>query len=188
MKNKGMEFKLLAEVVIALVALWVIFNIFQIMAPDFVNSSVCKFYQVILVVPLPDQLKPSLSQCSFTPQQEHVEIESDSTDEIKLIIARKIEDCWQKADDGKSGQTFICYDIYIKRITREIKEADITQIIKNDKKCDSLQNNYLDKENKYFDCGSANKIYWGYEEGKLVGKDVVLIVKFNAFNHRIEVV
>jgi hypothetical protein len=187
MKNKGMEFKLLADIVIALVAVWVIFNIFQIMAPDFVSSSVCKFYQVILAIPLPDQMKPSLAQCSFNPVQEHVDIEIDNTDSTKLAIAQKIEDCWQKADNGKSGQTFICYDFYIRIISKEITEADVTQLIKNEGKCDSLPNNYLDQQYKYFDCGGANKIYWNYEGGKLLGRYIVLIIKFDAFHHRIEV-
>jgi hypothetical protein len=47
-----------------------------------------------------------------------------------------------------------------------------------------LQNNYLDADRGNINCGNENKLYWGADD--LIGRDITVIIKYNAFTHRLE--
>jgi len=180
---KGLTFSTIAFVIIALVAVIVLLSIFRSMLPEIIGKSFCKVYQAILVLPLPSFLKPTIPGCSLTPNMERVE--------LKGIGAAKLTDyiinCWEKADLGKGGQTFICYEIFTRTIDTPITEKDVTDIIKQKDYCETLPNNFLDIENQDYDgCEDENLIFWRIDS--IEGKDMTIIIKYNAFVHRLEVV
>jgi len=181
--SKGLAFKLIAEVIIVLVAIFVIFSIFKALLPGYFGRAMCKVYQVILVIPLPEQIKPSISECDITPDTERAVITGKDIDKN---LAYYIEQCWEKTDQMKSGQTFICYELFLKSITVGVQESDVAKILREDGYCDKIANNYLEFEDRGFDCGDENKLYW--KIGEIKGKDITIIIKYDAFHHRIEVI
>ena len=60
----------------------------------------------------------------------------------------------------ESGQTFICYELFLKYITVGVKEPDVAQVLRADGYCDKIPNNYLEYEDTRFDCGDSNKLFW----------------------------
>ena len=183
---KGISFKLVADVLIALVGVWIILTIMNTFLPSYTGSAVCKLYQVILVIPLPQSLKPSISQCDISPVKENVILRPQTSSELKNKIADYIWTCWkEKANSGKSGISFACYEILIKNVPAQFGEKEITEILKSKGYCKYLENNYLDFEKEDYDCGTQNKIYW---TGGLVSEnDTSVFINFNSFFHRIEV-
>ena len=183
---KGIAFKLIADVLIALVGVWLIFSLLNIFLPNYTGPALCKFYQVILVIPLPQSLKPSTSQCDIIPTKEDVILRPESSSDLNNKIADYIWDCWNvKASKGKSGISFSCYEILIKYVPSKLGEKEITDTLKSKGRCSSLENNYLDFENKNYDCGSQNKIFW--DGDKISQNDTSVFINFNSFFHRIEV-
>lgn len=181
------SFQLVAEILIALVAAAILILIFQSFLPGYGSAALCKVYQVILALPLPSSLKPSISECSLQPTLERLTIFDTDTGKITDQLTNKIFDCWQqKSDTGKSGITFDCYEIFINQVNGNITEADVTSNLKAKGYCDTLPNDFLDQERQNYDCGNLNKIYW--QIGTINGTDVTVIVKYNALIHRIEVI
>jgi len=186
---KGIAFNLVAEVLIALVAAFVILLIYQSFLPGFSGSALCKIYQVILTLPLPSSLKPSIKECSLQPQTDRITISDTDVGKITDALTSNIIDCWKlKADTGKSGITFICYEIFLKRVDGTIREVDVTSNLKAKGYCDILPNNFLDQERQDFDCGNLNDIHW--QIGTINGTDVTVIVKYSGLysQHWIEVI
>lgn len=186
---KGMEFKLIADVIIAMAGVILVFSIFTMLLPLYTGTSLCKYYQIVQTLPLPSFLKPNAPQCSITPTTEKINLsDEDSNKILQELTINYIYKCWKdKADSGKSGLTFQCYEIYLKSFDRTITEKDVTDYLKSKGYCDSLPNNFLDQERKSYDCGSENKIYW--KIGEIKGNDITIIVKYSAFPiHRIEVI
>jgi hypothetical protein len=184
---KGVSFQLVAEILIALAAGVVILLVFQSFLPGMSGTALCKVYQVILSLPLPSALKPPIKECSLQPTMERIAISDTDAAKVTDQLANKIFDCWQlKADTGKSGITFDCYEIFISQINGNIKESDVTANLKSKNYCDVLPNNFLDQERQSYDCGNLNKIYW--QIGTINGTGVTVIVKYDALIHRIEVI
>jgi len=184
---KGMSFKLVADLLIALVGVWIILTVMNMFVPNYTGTAMCKIYQVILILPLPQSLKPSVSQCDITPVKENVILRPQSSSELRDKIANYIWACWkEKAKNGKGGISFSCYEILIKSVPSEFGEKEITDILKAKGYCSSLENNYLEFEaKKYEECGTQNKIYWS--GGRVKVSDTTVFINFNSFFHRIEV-
>ncbi|MFH0711018.1 MAG: hypothetical protein V1944_00400 [Candidatus Aenigmatarchaeota archaeon] len=182
---KGMTFKLVADVLIALVGVWIIFSVLNIFLPNYTGPALCKMYQVVLVIPLPPSLKPSITQCDIVPVKEKIILRSQTSTEIKNKITDYIWECWEeKSSNGKSGISFPCYEILIKYVPAEFGEKEITDILKSNGRC-SLENSYLDFERQNYECGSQNKIFW--DGGRISVNDTSIFINYNSFFHRIEV-
>ena len=185
MYMKGITFQLIAEVVITLAAVFVILAIYYGFLPGFTGPALCKIYQVVLSLPIPSSIKPTVSECSIQPTYERFTISDIDPAKVTDDIATNIINCWQqKAGSGKSGITFICYEIHLTRVDGNVTESGVANILKQKGYCDTLPNNFLDEEQQSFDCGNLNKIYWTATIG---GSDYDVIIKYDAFQHRIEV-
>jgi len=180
--------KIVADVVIALVAIWVIYSIFQIFLPNVSGPAFCKFYQIVLTLPLPSFLKPNIQQCTIQPTTERLTIDDSEKSKVTDDIETYIYKCWhEKANDGNSGITFPCYEIFFGNISGPVSEKDVTSLLASKGLCGALPNNFLDFERTDFNCGNLNKIYWNVEAGSFNGTGVSVYISFNAFQHRIEV-
>lgn len=182
-------FKLIAEVILAIAGVVVVFSIFTLLLPQYTGTSLCKYYQIVQTLPIPSFLKPNIAECSISPTTERVDLSDEDPNKIlQQLSLNYIYKCWKdKADSGKSGLTFQCYEIYLKSFDRIIIEKDVTDVLKSAGYCDILPNNFLDQERKTYSCGNENKIYW--KIGEIKGDDITIIVKYSAFPiHRIEVI
>lgn len=177
---KGLEFSLIAKVLIAIFSITIMLIILNHMYPNFVGAGICKFYNLVLALPLPQFLKPSMQECFEAPRTSRVALEylEDAT------LLSYILKCWRNAEEGKSGRGFICFEIFAKN-AKAIGETDLTNLIKNRNLCNYISNNYLDIEKSPYDCGDANKIFWN---ATIEGRDVTIIIKYNPLAHRIEVI
>ncbi|MBS3055362.1 MAG: hypothetical protein J4452_02645 [Candidatus Aenigmarchaeota archaeon] len=183
---KGMSFKLVADVLIALVGVWIILTAMNMFLPNYTGPAICKLYQIILVIPLPQSLKPSVSQCNITPTKENVILRPTSSSDLRVKIADYVWTCWkEKTNSGKVGISFQCYEILIKNVPSEFGEKEITDVLKSKGYCSFLENNLLDLENQAYDCGKQNKIYW--TGGRVNLNDTSVFINYNSFFHRIEV-
>ena len=180
-------FKFVAEVLIALVAVWVVFSIFVSMQSGYSTLVMCRIYRVIQVIPLPQNLKYIPKECFMNPTMDTAVIEQTDASKVAEELAYNyLWKCWKdKTDEGKYGVTFDCYEILIKNVNGTITEEDITNLLKIKGYCSSLPNNFLDKEKKDFDCGNLNKIYWSGND--LQGKEVTVVMRYEALHHRVEV-
>lgn len=186
----SLALKLVADVLIVLVAVWVIFSIFKTFLPSVSGPGICKFYQVILTLPLPSFLKPNVEQCNVQPQTERISLADSDQSKVADDIETYIYKCWhEKANDGNLGITFLCYEIYFPNISSAVSESDITTIHKAKGFCNSPANNFLDYERKDYDCGNSNDIYWNVDGGTFGGTDVTVDISYDATfsHHRIEV-
>lgn len=184
----SLALKLLADVIIALVAFYVIFSIFQTFVPATSGSGLCKFYQAILNLPLPSFLKPNIQQCSIQPTTETLTMTDTAHDAVAQDIETYIYNCWHdKASNGSSGITFLCYELYFSSIDSPVSEKDVTLVLSSKNLCSSLPNNFLDFERQDFNCGNANKIYWNAKGGTFNGTAVTVDIKYDAFVHQIDV-
>jgi len=188
-KKKGiaLSLKIVAEVLIAIVAAFIILSIFQSFLPGIGNPALCRIYRVILALPIPSSMKPNIAECSIQPTTERFIIsESDKAKIIDTLVAKTMN-CWkEKANDGKIGITFICYEIFLKKIDGEITEKDFTIKLQQEGHCSILPNNFLDSERMPFSCGNLNKVFW--QAMTINGTDITIIIKFNAFQKRIEII
>jgi hypothetical protein len=183
-----LSLKLVADIIIALVAVWVIFSIFQTFLPATSSSGFCKFYQAVLNLPLPSFLKPNIQQCNIQPILERKSLDDSDKNKVTDDVENYIYKCWhEKASDGSSGITFPCYELFFSNIQGSVSEKDVTELLSSKGLCNSLPNDFLDFERANFDCGNLNKIYWGVEGGNLSGTDITVAISYNALPHRIEV-
>ena len=186
-RAKGIAFKVVAEILIAIVAALVILSIFQSLLPSTGEPALCRIYRVILSLPIPASIKPTIKECTIQPETERFVFTETEKQKIVDSLSTNMMNCWhEKANDGKSGITFICYEIFLKRVEGEIKEEDVTTSFQQKGYCNILPNNFLDAERRSFPCGDLNKVYW--QIGTINGTEVTIIIKYNAFQHRIEVI
>jgi hypothetical protein len=197
---KGISFKVIVDIIIAIFAIIVFVFILKSIVPGFYGQSLCRIYEVVQSIPLPDFLKPSISECSTVYKTEKVTIEeSDAGVIADRLLEKYILTCWKEKagctrETGtnpfpcKVGVTFSCYDITIRSIVGSITEQQINNMMKSRGYCDTLPNNVLDYEKTNDNCGDLNKIYWSVEGGAINGTYALVVVKYDAFHHRIEVV
>jgi hypothetical protein len=197
---KGISFNILADVIIAIFAVMVFIYVLKTVTPGFYGQALCRIYGIVQGAPLPEFLKPSISECSTAYKTEKVTIEeSDSGVIANMLLERYILPCWKdKAGctrenetnpfPCKAGVTFACYELTIRRVTGYVAEQQINNMMKSRGYCNILPNNFLDYEKTDDNCGGLNKIYWNVEGGVVNGTYAVVVVKYDAFHHRIEVV
>lgn len=186
----SLTLKLVADVLIALVAVVVIFSIFKTFLPAATGSGICKFYQVILTLPLPSFLKPNVQQCNIQPETERINLADTDSSKVAEDIDTYIYKCWhEKANDGTSGVTFLCYELYFDNISGSVSEKDVTTVHASKGYCSQLANNFLDYDRTDFNCGNSNDIYWNVVKGNFTGSYVTVTVSYDATfsHHRIEV-
>jgi hypothetical protein len=186
-RKKGIALKVVAEILIAIVAAFVILSIFQSLIPLTGGSAICRIYRVILTLPIPPSIKPTIKECTIQPETERFILTETEKAKIVDALAVNTMKCWhEKANDGKSGITFICYEIFIKKTEEQIGEKDLNVVFQQKGYCNILPNNFLDVERVSFTCGDLNKVYWQAES--INGTDITIIIKYNAFQHRIEII
>jgi hypothetical protein len=173
----GLEFSTIAYTLIAIATVFVLITFLNYLYPDFVGSNLCKIYTLISSFPIPDFLKPDLSNC--IPQEtKRIKVEFLDSD----LLLNYIISCWRMSNEGKSGKTFICYEIFGR--TGNANERELTEKLKSRKYCEKIQNNYLDIEKQSYDCGNKNLIFWNIT---INNSDMTIIIKYNALAHRIEI-
>jgi len=197
---KGLSFNILVDVIIALFAITMFIYIFKTITPGFYGQALCRIYQAVQAVPLPDFMKPSISECSLSYTTQKVTIEERDADVIADVLLEKyILPCWLEKAGCKRvnetnpfpcevGDTFSCYELMIRKVEGSVTEEKISSMMKYRGYCDNLPNNFLDYEKKKDECGDLNKIFWNVEGGVINGTYAVVVVKYDAFHHRIEVV
>jgi len=197
---KGISFKILADVIIAIFAIMVFILIFKTVTPGFYGQALCRIYEAVQAVPLPEFLRPSISECSISYRTEKITIEeSDAAVIAEALLEKYILPCWKEKAGCtrenetnpfpcKAGATFSCYELMIRRMSNFVDERLINNLMKLHGYCNILPNNFLDYEKQSDDCGDLNKIYWNVEGGVINGTYAVVVVKYDAFHHRIEVV
>jgi len=156
---KGIAFNTIIYATLALVAVVILVLILNTLTSNFLGKSFCRFYKVILSLPLPKQLKPEIPGCSVLPAMERFAL----TEEMcrPEILKEYIENCWEKSEEGKSGLTFICYEIFMEKIKNPFNGEDVTTSI-------------------------DDKIDWKIE--RIEGEELTIIVKYNPDNNKVEVI
>lgn len=181
---KGITFTIIVEIIIAIAAIIILFSLLQTMIFGAANSPLCPVYHGLRALPLPGHLKPYVPECegvSMTTQR--LTLKRELTDKALLEFIVK---CWERNDYGKGGADFICYELFLRDVESGINETTLTEFLKDEGWCDRLPNNFLEAEGKSFDCGEENKLLW--KIGNIQGKDITVIIKYDAFNHRINII
>ena len=174
---KGLELSTIAYTLIAIATVFVLITFLNYFYPDFIGSNLCKLYTLVSSFPIPDFLKPDLSNCIVeAPKRIRVEFLNSDT------LLNYIISCWRMSNEGKSGKTFICYEIFGKN--GNATERELTEKMKVLGYCEKIQNNYLDLEKQNYNCGNKNSIFWNFT---IIGSDITIILKYNALAHRIEI-
>lgn len=181
-------FKTIAEIVVALFAVGFFLFIIEAMLPGATGNTFCSIGNAISSLPIPSYVKPSLDQCGLakaTKRQELGELTEES-------LAGYIMDCWEKNDYGRGGLTHDCYELFVYSVPNKITEATFTAYLQENGLCDKLQNNFLDDSYEMTACGGANNVLWimakgSAEKGNITGEEVTVIIKYNAFDHRIDI-
>jgi len=158
---KGIAFNTIIFVLIAIVGVVILLMILNSIVPNFVGRPLCKLYQVVLSLPLPKQLKPTIPGCSIFPTMERITLDESLSNPSNL--ADYIEKCWEKSEEGKLGQTFICYELFMKKVNQPFNEGDITSKLKDE-----------------------NKIDW--KIGIISGEELTVIIKYNSTSKVVEVI
>ena len=144
--------------IIALVSVVIFLLILNSIIPNFIGRGLCNLYQIILSLPLPKQLKPPIPGCSMFPRMERIRIpEGMST---PTTLTNYITKCWEKSGEGKLGQTFICYELFLENVPIPI--------------------------NPGITVDPSVEINW--EAGTIEGEGITVIIKYNAETGKIEVI
>jgi len=160
-KVKGIALNTIVYALIALAVIVILLSILNSIIPNFIGKSFCKFYKLILMLPLPKQLKPEIPGCSIFPNMERVSL--DQKVSTPIVLANYIDNCWEKSNEGKTGMTFICYELFMKKIEVPFNEEDIKSALKDE-----------------------DKISW--KIGIIQGEDLTVIIKYNSTSGQVEVI
>ncbi|RLG14025.1 MAG: hypothetical protein DRN71_03770 [Candidatus Nanohalarchaeota archaeon] len=178
-----MQFKIISSIIIALVAVILLFAIVQMYSTESTTSMICKLHKnVIRHIPLPGYANQPLPDgCSEDPIEERIEIKEMTNSELSHYIVK----CWKKAKQGMYGKKLECYELYAKKTTEHINESTVTATF-NSEQCDFISNNWLDIENESYSCGTENKIMWKMTE--TIENKTTIILKYNPLAHWVEVI
>jgi hypothetical protein len=177
-------FKTIAELVVALFAVAFFLIIIEGMLPGATGNTFCGIGNSISSLPLPSYLKPTLGQCGVKILSKKQVIDGPFTE---AILSQYVMQCWKDNDEGHGGVTHDCFELFVIDVKGTVTESSFAdyQISKN--LCASLPDNYLEEEGASKNCGDANRLFWKYRGG-ISGSEVTVLVKYNAFDHRIEVI
>lgn len=180
---KGNAFKYISELIIALFAVAIFLVIIQSMSPGVKGNSYCKIGNAISSLPVPDSLKPSLDGCTFEVESGRVTIEAPLDERT---LSEYVLSCWDEGEHGISGQTYTCYEIFARNVSRTIDEISFTDYLTQQDLCGTLPNNYLEDLGIAYSCGETNNLFWRI--GDIYGEDQTILIKYNSFDHRVEVI
>lgn len=180
--RKGVELSELAFLVIALVAVALVINLFADTFPKFSTNMYCSLYQAVNAVTFMVH-KPSLpAQCSFEPTTEKKQLGLMPSEKLADELSNYVIGCWKKSQEGKTGSTFICFELYI-QVQEPVIEEMIAYRLSKKGYCDSLSDNFLEIENRTYLCGDANKLVWNIN----VNETGTYVIKYDAFKREIAV-
>jgi hypothetical protein len=155
---KGIAFNIMIFVIIALVSVVIFLLILNSIIPNFLGRGLCKLYQIVLSLPLPKQLKAPIPGCSIFPKMERIRIPEGMA--TPTTLTNYITKCWEKSEEGKIGQTFICYELFLEKVPNPIIPSSVAI--------------------------PTTSINW--RVGTIEGEHVTVIVKYNAELAEIEVI
>ena len=178
-----LAFKTIAELIVALFAVGFFLLVVEGLLPGATGNTFCGIGNAIASLPVPSYLKPSLDQCGLTHKTVRQEINYSLTDEALLEY---VEQCWKDNKQGMGGLTHTCFELFAWEVSGTITESSFTDKLKSEGLCESLPNNFFDSDGLSFDCGETNRVLW--KIGEISGQEVTIIVKYNAFDHRIEII
>ncbi|MBI4173433.1 MAG: hypothetical protein HY519_01820 [Candidatus Aenigmarchaeota archaeon] len=171
-------FHVVALAILAIVGIAAMFMVLAPLEKSFIGPVACRLYQTaagalsLSAASLPDF-------CSAARSTERIPLKAASAGELAEMLAKYVEQCWQKGDNGNYGRTFICYELYSEQ---SADEAAITAIMARNGLCDRLPNNFLDYGKQNIACGSENRIFWEPENATKT-----IIIKYDAFFKRLHV-
>ncbi|MBN2094662.1 MAG: hypothetical protein JW727_01310 [Candidatus Aenigmarchaeota archaeon] len=178
-----LAFKTIAELIVALFAVAFFLLIIEGMLPGATGNTFCGIGNAISALPIPHHLKPSLDQCGLKHTSARQELQYPLDDATLLQYA---EECWENNDEGMGGMTYTCYELFVWEVSGTITEETFTSLLEERGLCDTIPNNFLDVEKSGTDCGASNRLLW--KIGDISGEEVTIIVKYNAFDHRLEII
>jgi len=181
---KGIAFTVITEITIAIIAIGIFLVLLQTLISGTNNTSLCPLYHGLRALPIPDYLKPYNPECEgVDATTKRLILKRNVTDELLVEYIMK---CWKKSDYGKAGVDMICYELFLPEVKTQINETTLTEVLIDKELCSKLPNNFLEVEGKNFECGKENKLLW--KIGNIKGEDITVIIKFDAFNHRINII
>ena len=139
---KGIAFSTIIFAVIAIASVVIFLAIMNSIIPNFMGKSFCRVYQVILSLPLPKGLRPNIPGCSLFPATERVSLAEELSN--VNILTDYLAKCWDKSQEGRGGQTFICYEIFIENVPMPFDETEVSKIIRSRGLCKKLPNNLIE--------------------------------------------
>jgi hypothetical protein len=182
-------FKTIAELIIALFALGFLLMIMSAMLPGVADNTYCAIGNSISALPIPSFLKPSTDQCGLKVKSKKQTIEEPFT-EAKL--SQYILECWKNNGEGSGGLTHDCFELFLIKVPSEISESSLTDYMSKNEICEKISDNFLEAEGTSATCGNLNQIFWKYPGGgkptSISGNEVTVLIKYNAFDHRIEII
>jgi len=177
-------FKTIAELVVALFAVGFFLLIIEGMLPGATGNTFCGIGNAISSLPLPSYIKPNLDQCGIKVLSKKQEIEGPFNE---AMLSQYVMQCWKDNDEGHGGVTHDCFELFVLEVSGNITESSFTDYHISKGLCETLPDNFLEEEGAAKDCGEANRLFWKYAGG-ISGSEVTMIIKYNAFDHRIEVI
>jgi hypothetical protein len=183
-------FKTIAELVIALFAVGFLLMILSAMLPGVASNTYCAIGNSISALPIPSFIKPSMDQCGLQVKSKKQTIEQPF-DDAKL--SQFLMECWKNNGEGHGGLTHDCYELFLLDVPVEVSESTLTDYMIKNGLCENLQDNFLEAQGEVASCGNLNQILWKYPgEGNqptsISGSEVTVLIKYNAFDHRIEII
>jgi len=161
---KGMALETVIFTLVALFSVVILLFKMNSMFPYFMGKSFCKVYQIIFSLPLPKNLKPNIPGCCLFPEESRVFLERDMCNPGTL--SNYIEKCWEKSQEGRAGQTFICYEIFLESVTNRFGEDEVKNFIDSNELRDSIN----------------------WKIGYIEGLEITVIIKYNSTDGKIEVI
>jgi hypothetical protein len=180
---KGIAFKTIAELIISLFAVGLFLAILSNMAPSVTAQSYCMIGKSISALPVPSSLKPDLDHCGLHKETRRLVIDEPLTDDLLFDY---IMNCWDGNFRGRGGQTHHCYELFVRDSPQIINEFSFSAHLAQNNLCRDLPNNHIESIGASFDCGDKNSLFWRI--GDIQGSDLTIVIKYDAFHHRVEVI
>ncbi|MEM5792912.1 MAG: hypothetical protein QXY45_00945 [Candidatus Aenigmatarchaeota archaeon] len=161
---KGIALNTIIFTLIALASVVILLFIVNSIIPNFMGKSFCRVYQTIFSLPLTRKLQPNIPGCSLFPETKRIILKEGSCNPGN--IAKYIKDCWEKSQQGRGGQTFICFELFMENVQSGFGEDDVKNLIDSQNLRDSID----------------------WKIGTIEGEDLTVIIKYNSEDGLIEVI
>ncbi|MGC9310437.1 MAG: hypothetical protein ACP5E4_01800 [Candidatus Aenigmatarchaeota archaeon] len=181
---RGIVFKTVAELVISLFAVGIFLLILNGIAPEFTKASFCTIGNAVSSMPVPSFLKPDMDSCGLTKDVSRQALGSPLTAET---LTEFIIECWEDNGRGTGGVNYLCYELFAAEVSGSIDEEAIAAVLLAKGTCKILPDNFFEHTGEIFGCGDKNSLFWNVKGGAIEGRDATVYVKYNSFDHRVEV-